>query len=199
MEQLFRLQAFFKNMASDIVIIYSEKGIVPFKKPLLFALPVLLGIYAVIYAPLRSKLAFRSGELLKFEVISQNYQEYRDAKTNLSLYQAKLPLLKDKGEWLSYLINANAKKNGIDIDSLRAQEEVESGGFLAASRSVSVTTSYVKLGAWLADIENSPIFIKVTELRFKKLDERMGMIQVDLKLSTVFPRFGGPAAAPGGG
>ena len=199
MNQLFRIQAFFRNMASDIVIIYSEKGIEPFKKPLLFALPVLLIIYTAVYAPLRSLMARRSAELVKFEVISRNYLEYSDAKSKLSLYQAKLPLFKDKEEWLNHIIDTNAKKNDMVIDTLSAQDETEIGGFLAVSRSVSVTTSYAKLGAWLASIENSPIFLKVTDLTFKRPAEGAGVISVDLKLSTIFPRPGGPAASPGGG
>lgn len=192
-DQLLRIQAFFKNVAADIVVIYSEKGIEPFKKPLFFALTVLLIIYTAVYAPLRSRMARRSAELVKFEVISQNYQEYNDAKSKLSFCQAKLPLIKDKGEWLNYVITTNAKKNGIVIESLSAQEETEISGFLMVSRSVSVITSYAKLGAWLADIENSPILLKVTELTFKRPDERVSVIQVDLKLFTIFPRSGGPA------
>jgi len=199
MDQLLRIQAFFRNMASDIVIIYSEKGIGPFKKPLLFALPVLLVIYAAVYAPLRSKMALRSAELVKFEVISQNYQEYHDAKSKLSFCRTKLPLLKDKGEWLNYIINTTAKKSGMVIDSFSAQNETEIRGFLMASRSVSVTTSYAKLGVWLAAIENSPILLKVTDLTFKRLDEHVGVIRVNLLLSTVFPHSDDPAVSTGGG
>ena len=199
MERLFRMKALLKNAADDIVIIYSEKGIEPFKKPLLFALPILLAIYAVVYAPLRSKLGYRSAELVRFEVISQNYQEYTNAKSRLSLYRTRMPLLKDKGEWLNYLINASAKKNDISLDSLSSQDETEIGGFLVASRSVNVTTSYAKLGVWLADMENSLIFIKVTDLSLKRGNARVGEIQVNLKLSTVFTRQGEPASSPGGG
>ncbi|MCX5786331.1 MAG: type 4a pilus biogenesis protein PilO [Elusimicrobia bacterium] len=193
-----RLLAFFKDMAADITIIYADKGIEPFKKPLLFALPALLIIYSAVYGPLSSKVDSRSAELIKFEAITQNYQEYTDARTKLLTYQTKLPLLKDKDEWLNHIITTTAQKNGLVFDSLTAQTETEISGFLVVSRGVTVTTSYAKLGAWLADIENSPILLKVTEMSFQKQDGSVGVIQAKFTLSTIFPRFGG-VGAPGGG
>ena len=189
---------FLREMVADISVIFFEKGIGPFKKPLLFALPAILIIYSAVYSPLGSKVTRVSAELAKLELISQNYQDYRNAREKVMSYQARLPKAKDKDDWLNYTISATAKKNKIVVDRLGAQEETEIAGFLVVSRQVTVTTSYSKVGAWLADIENSPILLKVTMLTIRKLEGSPGSIEAAFKLSTVFPRSPGPVAAGGG-
>ncbi|HAH30917.1 MAG TPA: hypothetical protein DCL44_01235 [Elusimicrobia bacterium] len=197
MNLLVRLVDFFKDMVTDINIIYLEKGIEPFKKPVFLALPLLFFIYIAIYSPLTAKVTLRLAELTRFAAISQNYQEYTDARGQLLAYQSKLPLFKDKDAWLSHIITTTAKKNGLAFDSLSAQTEMEFNGLLIVSRGVTLKTTYPKLAAWLADIENSPIFLKVTEINFMKQDGSVGMIQAKFTISTVFPRSSGSGSARG--
>ena len=185
-----KITLFFKDMLDNIRTIYAEKGIEPFKKPLLFSLPTLLILYSAVYTPLSTKVRTRSDELENRQVIASHYTEYNDAKTRLAAFQRRLPLLKDKEEWLNYLMTSTAKTYGISFDSLSAQTESEVGSFLLVSREVTVTTSYPNFGKWIAELERSPIILKVADVNLRKDSGRTGSIKVNMKLSTIFPRFG---------
>jgi hypothetical protein len=186
-----KLISFVKDMKDDILIIYGEKGFEPFKRPLIIAVPSLLLLYAIVYYPLGGRLSLASAQLHSDEVVAQFAGNYTDAKSRLSAYQRKLPLLKDKDEWLNYILTSSARTYGISFDSMGAQRESEVGNFVLVSREVSVTTTYAKFGAWLAEIENSPIYLKVVEMDLHKNLDNPGTIKVTFKLATVFPKFSG--------
>lgn len=183
--------AYFKDISDNILMFYNEKGIEPFKKPLLVAAPSVLLLYGAVYAPLSSKVSAAKSELEKKRLVAANYADYQDAKTRMAAYQGKLPLLKDKDEWLNYVMTSAARAHGISFDSISPQTENEAGNFLLVSRGVTVTTSYAKFGRWVADIESSPILLKVAEANIKKDDARAGILRINMKLSTIFPKFGG--------
>lgn len=190
-----KIKVIAKDMTDNVLIIYADKGFEPFKKPLIFALPVLLVVYAAVYSPLGGKLKNRTMELEKLKLISMHAADYQAAKDSYARYQRRLPLLKDKDDWLSYVMTSTAKTNGIVIDTLSSQAEAEVGNFLMVSREASVTTTYPRLGKWVADMENSPILLKVSEMDLRKDPLTGGVIKVTIKLATIFPRFGG--ASPG--
>ena len=190
-----RISLYFKDMLDNVLMIYAEKGIAPFKKPLLFSLPALLILYGAVYSPLGVKVKTRTAAIENRRIIAAHYADYADAKTRLAAYQRRLPLLKDKEEWLNYLMTSTAKNYGISFDSLSAQTETEIGNFLLVSREADITTTYSNFGKWIAEIERSPITLKVAEANIRKDAGRVGFIKVTMKLSTLFPRFG---AAPGG-
>ena len=179
---------FLKDMFDNILMIYAEKGMEPFKKPLLLALPAVLVLYGAVYSPLGSKVRAESNRLKKLQIISAHYADYDDAKTRMKAYQLKLPNIKDKDDWLNNVMTSTAKINGISFDSTSAQTESEAGNFLLVSRVVSVTTTYAQFGRWVADMENSPILIKVADLNLKKDVSRVGVVKIVVKLSTIFPK-----------
>ncbi|OGS49507.1 MAG: hypothetical protein A3J79_06855 [Elusimicrobia bacterium RIFOXYB2_FULL_62_6] len=195
-----KVKAMVMDMVDNAVIIYTDKGFEPFKKPVLFASVPLIIIYFLIYSPLGGKLKTRTMELEKLKIISAHAADFQDAKTRYAAYQRKLPLLKDKDEWLNFVMTSTSKSHGIVIDSLSSQTESEVGNFLLVSREATVTTTFPRLGKWIADMENSPILLKVAEMDLRKDPMTGGVVKVTLKLSTIFPRFGaqpqGQAAAP---
>ncbi len=191
-----KIRSSVKEMTENIVLIYRDKGFAPFKKPLMVAVPVFLIVYAAIYLPVKSKLSSGAELLLSKQTISANAAEYEEARNNLAAYQRRLPLLKEKEEWLNYLTTSTARAYGITFEGLRAQTETEAGNFLVVSREVSVNTSYVKLGKWLADLEKSPIFVRVEELSVKKDDNSPGVLKVTFRISTIFPKFRAEGSTP---
>jgi hypothetical protein len=186
-----KVQSFFKDMMDNILLIYGEKGIEPFRKPLLIAVPALLAIYAAVYSPLGSRLDAASRRLENVKVVAQYAADYEEGKSRLSAYQRKLPLMKDKDEWLNYIITNSARTYNIAFDGISGQKEVEVGNFLVLSREVTVTTTYAKLGKWLADIENSPIFLRIVELSVRRDASNPGTVKVTFRVSTILPRFAG--------
>jgi len=183
--------SYFRSMWDDILIIYGEKGFAPFKKPVIYAAPVLLVLYFGFYGPAGGRLSRARAEVTNMTVVSQYAEQYETAKGRIGLLQRKLPLVKDKDEWLSYVISSTAKKAGVSVDSQSAQRESEVGGYLVVSREISTTTTYHVFGRWLAEIENSPIFLRITELSVTRDENSPGNVKVSFILSTVFPKQGG--------
>lgn len=185
-----------REMKDDVLVIYAEKGMAPFKKPLLIAAPVMLILYGAVYSPSSDKYAAKKIEMEHLEAVSVHYSEYNDMLARRSELRRKMPLAKDKGEWLSYILTSTSKKHGITFDSLMAQEEQKAGPLTLVSRGASVTSTYEQIGKWLADVENSKIFLKITDLQISRRSAAPGMVKTTIKLSTVFP---GDAAQDGGG
>ena len=178
--------AFLRDMADSAAMIYAEKGMEPFKKPLLISLAVIMSIYYLVYSPVQSRISARKAELEKWNLIQTHFADYESAGAKIREYQDRLPLAKDKEEWLSNLINSTAIKYGMAVDSLSAQTESEIGNYLMVSREVSLTTTYSQLGKWLADIERTPAYVRVAAAIVSKMDGPAHNVNVKLKLSTVF-------------
>lgn len=186
-----KIISFFKDSVSDLQSIYAEKGIEPFKKPLAVSIPVFLAVYFGFYSPSGTKLMMARDELARYELLSPFYTDYIGYKNAAAQYKKNLPLYKDKDEWLDYIIRTNSQKNGITPDTISSQTESElTGGFVLATREVTIRADYDTIGKLIADIENSPIFVKITEFDLKK-DSELGVVSAQFKISTVFVKPGG--------
>ncbi len=184
-----RAAAFLKDMSDNTGMIYAEKGMAPFKKPLLISLVIILGVYSFFYSPLQSRIAARSDELQKWRLIESNYSRYETARDRLRSYEARLPKLKDKEDWLNLILNSTARVNGIVFERISTQTEAKAGNFLVVSIDVSLTTTYAKLGRWLFDIEKNNMILKVTDVKIAKVEGQAGFqVRVDLRLSTIFQK-----------
>ena len=190
MNELFeKIKFFLKDMMENIVAIHAEKGFEPFKKPLLYATPIILGLYFMVYSPSVEKLTNKKSELLSIESISEFFEVYQNAKTRIAGFQARLPATKDKADWLNHILTINAKEQGIDIDGIMPQKEVVITNYYVVSRSVSLISTYDKVGKWICGMENSPIFLKVTDFNLKKDPVKRGYVKVELTLSTVYSKM----------
>lgn len=184
-----KTKLYFTDMTESMRMIYAEKGAEPFKKPLLLTIPLLLALYLAVYMPLSSKARGIAYQLERLQLISTHYESYQEAKARFTAYQRRIPPVKEKDEWLNHIMTASAKKYGIVFDSLSSQNETEVGNFLAVSRTATATTTYVKVGRWIADMENAPLLAKVTDISIDKDKGLPGTVKVTLTLSTIFPRF----------
>lgn len=116
-----KIKAAIKDMVDNVLIIYAEKGFLPFKRPLMIAGPSLLAIYVVIYNPISGRLSQAASEVQSMTAIAQYAGDYENVKVRLSGYQRRMPRLKDKDEWLQYLITSTARDCGVSVDALGAQ------------------------------------------------------------------------------
>jgi len=199
-ELLLRAKAFITDATDNVFAIYAEKGQEPFKKPLTVAIPVLMVLYFLVYSPLSGKISETSFKLASSQAISQGAGEFQDAKDRLTGFQRGLPLLKDKDDWLNYIIMSTAKAHDISFDVLSAQTEEEAGGFIVVSRSAEFVTSYETLGSWLASIENSPIFLRIVSMSAVRDQNNPLRVKASLKISTLFAKAGqGTGSSAGAG
>jgi Tfp pilus assembly protein PilO len=120
-------------------------------------------------------------------VISSHYAEYMDVQKQRAELRRRTPLLKDKGEWLGYILTSTSKNHGLTFEALSQQEERDAGPLILVSRGANVTGTYEQVGAWLAEMENSKIFLKITTLEMSKSPSDPTSVQVKIILSIVFP------------
>lgn len=184
-----KLKEYAVQMLDEFKIVYAEKGFEPFKKPLLYATPAFLIAYFIIYSPSVKKMESRQREYTELCAISEFYGRYHDAKIKIKNHRSVLPALKDKDEWLNYLLTKTAKEHGIVLDSVSEQKEVDMTEAIMVSREVSFKSDYHTVGKVVSDIENSEIFVKITAFELKKNENNLGKVSVTLTLSTLFAKY----------
>jgi Tfp pilus assembly protein PilO len=176
-----------KDTISDLQAIYIEKGIKPFQKPLIYSLCAILISY-LIYISNTSTLKTKKNEIDNLMMLNGFYNEYTSIKQQIDNYSLMLPKIKDKDEWLNYILNTNASKYKIVFSNTESQEEVrvDTQNILIVSKRVQFTTDYNTLGLFIKDIENSSVFIEVSKLGITKSVNGIGNLDVSLTISTIF-------------
>ncbi|OGS15245.1 MAG: hypothetical protein A2234_00055 [Elusimicrobia bacterium RIFOXYA2_FULL_58_8] len=193
-----RARGFIGAAMDNVLVIYAEKGMEPFKKPLTISVSLLLAIYVAVYRPLNARIGDTAFKLRNLHAIATGAGEYADAKKRLMEYQSKLPLLKDKDDWLNYLLMSTARAHAITYDVLSAQKEESAGNFIIVSRDVEFLATYDALGKWLEDIENSPISLRVVSISALRDRDNPVNAKVSAKVLTLFIKAGQDTLASGG-
>lgn len=178
-----------KAMIWDIRGIYDEKGFEPFKRPLLYATPVILILYFIIYSPTIDKLEKKNREFRNIDAIDEYYDDYTNIKLRVKGFRRALPAFKDKDDWLNYILSSTAKTHDITFNSVSSQKEMALSGYVVVSMDVSFSSTYDKIGRWISNMENSPIFLRLTDFTMVKDSTNIGKVKVTLTLSTVFAKF----------
>jgi Tfp pilus assembly protein PilO len=186
---LIKIKSYIKNMMDDLVAVYFEKGIEPFKKPLIYSFGIILISY-LIYFSNSSKVSSLREELNKMEIISRYYDGYTQSKDQLEKYLKILPSIKDKNEFLGYVLNNTASKYKISFSKIDPDREIKTNltNLYFVSKQVQFSTDYNTLGNFIRDIENNKPFVYISNISIKKSDnqEYLGMLDVTLNVSTVF-------------
>lgn len=174
------------DMQESMQAVYAERGFEPFKMPVLVTLGMCCALYFVLYKPLGPKIDDISYQLDTQRTISESLSEYNDTKASIIGYKKKLPMYKDKDDWLNYLIISSAKELGIEIETLQPQKITESGNFAIASRDVETTLDYNTAGYWVEKLENAPVFLRITSFDLSKIQEAPTMVKLKMTVSTMF-------------
>ncbi|MEF3280167.1 MAG: type 4a pilus biogenesis protein PilO [Elusimicrobiota bacterium] len=184
---LYNLKNKLKDIIQDVEAIYLDKGPEPFKKPMLYAISAIVISY-LIYLSNKGPLKNNQDEFERINQLANFYSEYIDLKKNIKNYLPMLPSIKDKDEWLNYILNTTAAKYSIIFTNVESQKELKIGdNIYVVSKQVQFATDYETLGKFIRDIENSPIFVEVSNFSaFKKNDPQIIKIDVTLTLTTVF-------------
>lgn len=167
-------------------VVYAERGFEPFKIPVLVVLGITFSLYFFLYTPIEPKISDLQSKLDTQKTISESLGEYNDAKNTITEYKKKLPMYKDREDWLNYLIISTAKELGIEIESLSPQQITEEGKFAIASRNVETTLMFEDAGKWIEKLENAPVFIRITNASINKIQEDPAYVKLTMSISTVF-------------
>lgn len=176
-----------KNLIEDVQAIYLEKGPQPFQKPFLYAFLAIFISY-LIYLSNKGTLKNNQLEYEKMSQLSSFANEYIDLKNSIQSYLKKIPSIKDKNEWLDYLLNITAHRYQIVFTNIESQKELKVGNNMyIVAKQVQFTTDYQTLGKFIRDLENSPVFIEISQLVVMKKDDNYIInIEVTINVSTVF-------------
>lgn len=179
----------FKEKKVVLQVIYSEKGFEPFKKPLIISVLILLVLY-YIYNSFSSNLKFATMEYEKLKTIASYYSQYKEYKTKFEYYTTKLPPVNKKADFLDNVLNEVSKKYKIVFNVIGTQKEVKVENYYIVSKYVEFTTNYFNLGKFIAELENNPYFIQLTEVKIsKKENDLEGNVNVGMSVTTVFAEF----------
>lgn len=181
------LRNYIKNLFSDMQAVYLEKGPEPFKKPALYAISAVVISY-LIYSSNVSSLKNNKSELEKTTQLAGFYNEYIDLKAAMKTYSKMIPSIKEKDEFLNYLLNLTAAKYGITFTNIESQKEFKVDNIYFVSKQVQFSADYNTIGNFVKDIENSPVFVEVSHLSLTKKnnDIVIGRLDVSINVSTIF-------------
>lgn len=169
-----------------IQIIYAERGFEPFKIPVLVVLGIFFCIYFFVYTKLDPKIMEFSEQLENQKTIAASLGEYNAAKARITEYKKKLPMYKDREEWLNYIIISTAKELEIELESLSPQRMTEQGAFAIASRDVETTLEFDTVGRWVEKLENAPVFIRITDFSIDRIPDAPMYVKLKMSISTLF-------------
>ena len=174
------------DLFTYIQVIYAERGPEPFKVPALIVLSITFCLYFFVYSKIEPEMMAVSSQVETLKLIANSLEEYNSIKASITEHKRKLPMYKDREEWLNYLIISTAKDLEIDIESLAPQKITESGVFIIASRDVETTLDYDTAGHWIEKLENAPVFLKITAMSMDKLEDDPTLIKLRMTISTLF-------------
>jgi len=169
-----------------VQVIYAEKGVEPFKVPVLIVLSIVFCLYFFVYSKIEPQINDITSQIDTFRSIADNLDDYMRAKSSITEFKKKLPMYKDREDWLNYLIISTAKKNNIELESLSPQKISEKGDFAIASRDVETTVEYDVAGMWIAELENAPVFLRITFVSIDRIAENPALVKVKMTVSTLF-------------
>jgi len=118
-------------------------------------------------------------------------QEYLENKRKLLSLEPRFPEVKEKDQWLiSQLLeifkpaNITANMNEIQV------ENSANPNYLTISKKVSFATKFLDFGKLLAEIENRPAYMRISEFSIRKNPDvnEPGMNNVDMTFNAVFPK-----------
>lgn len=167
-------------------VIYLEKGFEPFKVPVLVVCGIVFCLYFFLYKPIEPKLMDLNAQLETQKTIHESLGEYNETKNTIGDFKKRLPMYKDKEDWLNYIIISTAKEMEVELEALDPQVLREEGSFAVASRNLETTVEYDIAGRWIEKLENAPVFIRLTNVSMEKDQEDPAYVKLKMTVSTLF-------------
>ncbi|MDR0646570.1 MAG: hypothetical protein LBG46_06445 [Elusimicrobiota bacterium] len=159
-------------------------------KPFLFPLIIVVAVFFIcryingvaleqVYS-IKNKIDAQTAEI-------NNEREYKAAKEIYEKLVKRLPPDEKKNEWLLSETQGLFSKNEIVPVRVGKQTLEESDGiFTPASVNFDIEVDYATLGKFIASVESSDKFIRISELAASRSEGNLGRIKVSFRINTVF-------------
>ncbi len=170
----------------SVYILYTEKGIAPFKMPLLILIGTFLILYMGVYGAILSRLHQARGEMDSLNASAQYASVFNKHHSWLTSHQKELPPTKDKDNWLFNIVARTSQQEAIENPSISQQTEREMDDFIVVTRKIGAVAAFKQAAKWIERIENSPLLIRISQLTIEKNAGTIGFVKLRFQVETVF-------------
>lgn len=195
-QQLQRYFLQFQDELNQAIAGFNAKGWEYFKKVLIVAFVLAAFGYMLLYKTTAAQLSSVQSNVRRFTELAKYGQQYKDQKAQIAGIKDKFIGEADRKDWLFNLLYGTSREQGIAIDSISSQKEVEKPDqpFVKLSIDVSCRGTYQQVGKWIAELESAPHFTQIESFSMTKVKDTdpdappAGMNTVNMTVSTVLPK-----------
>jgi Tfp pilus assembly protein PilO len=164
-----------------------DKGPKYFARPLGISAMLVFASYHYVYKAPQQAMVQVLGELDAAKATAQYANDYQDLKDRLNRLYSSLPKTRDPATWLLSEVRDSLRQEGIVPDSFSSPTDEAGIGYKLVSMTISLTTSYPQLAAWVARIERSKYLMHIKDVKLVKMQKSIGMNTVDVTITTIIP------------
>ncbi|MGN0025326.1 MAG: hypothetical protein ACI351_07870 [Candidatus Avelusimicrobium sp.] len=179
-----------KKGFQDIQTVMQEGNYKLFVKQFIAVLVVFLG-FKYCNGQFNEKINNYNGQMEAIRMQQSSEREYMTNKELLFELEPRFPDISDKNGWLVSQILGIFKEANLAPQVEGAQAEDSSNPtYVAASLKVNSEMDFTRFANFLADIENSEEYLKVSDFSIAKDTdpEHLGNNKISMKFNTIFPK-----------
>ena len=178
-----------KRGIEDIQAVFQEGKAVLFVKQAVVLLVVFLIVFYSTKGLQQHRLKIKD-EMAKMEIEHMHRDEYVANKDHLMKLEPLFPDIGQKKDWLLVHLKDFFEKRKVQVTMDGNATEEPQATYVVGTQPVSFKANFKELGKMLADIENGPDLLRVSNLTVVKLTdtENLGENNVVIQFGTVFPK-----------
>lgn len=166
-----------------------DKGRERFGRTLILGVGLPAAAYFLFYGPAKKKFSDLDNRLQTAQTMAANADTYKSLKDNIERAYARLPLPKDRTNWLADTVKEALRAEEIVPSQFNPPVEKETNGIVEQSLTISMSTKFPELMGFLARLETIKPSVYVTSLEVAKKDPKEGEIiarnEVSCTISTI--------------
>ncbi len=177
-----------KKGLNDIKLVMEEGNYKLFLKQIVVIIVIFLG-YRYFNTSFQEKEMNIRGQMEAVLAQQTNEQDYLASKRKLLDLEPRFPDLSAKNDWLLLQVVSIFRDSHLTpkLGSSQAEDNTNST-YTAVGIPVSVEASYAQFGQLLANIENRPEYLRISEFTLTKGTEVLGQNSITLRINTIFPK-----------
>lgn len=177
-----------KKGLNDIKLVMEEGNYKLFLKQIVVIIVIFLG-YRYFNTSFQEKEMNIRGQMEAVLAQQTNEQDYLASKRKLLDLEPRFPDLSAKNDWLLLQVVSIFRDSHLTpkLGSSQAEDNTNSA-YTAVGIPVSVEASYAQFGQLLANIENRPEYLRISEFTLTKGTEVLGQNSITLRINTIFPK-----------
>lgn len=179
-----------KKGFQDIQTVSQEGNFKLFLKQFIAVLVIFLA-FRFLNGKFAEKISNYEGQMDAIRVQQTSEREYQSNKKKLLDLEPQFPDISAKNEWLLSLTLGLFKETNVTPQMEGGQaEDTSNASYTATSLRVNAEMGFDQFANFLALVENSKDFVKISEFSLEKMKEadKLGMNKISMKFNTIFPK-----------